>query len=121
MSFLFNDTATTEIYTYGHTRSLHAALPIFCGEGCRRRFRNCRPNERILQRSATLRSCRNDRCRAGSTEGRRYHESRNREVRRNKIDISGRSEEHTSELKSLLRISYAVFCLKKKKSIKHQR
>src|SRR3546814_8699156 len=26
--FLFNDTATTEIYTYGHTLSLHDALPI---------------------------------------------------------------------------------------------
>src|SRR3546814_9226186 len=29
-----------------------------------------------------------------------------------------RSEEHTSELQSLMRISYAVFCLKKKNSIK---
>src|SRR3546814_7279580 len=29
-----------------------------------------------------------------------------------------RSEEHTSELQSLMRISYAVFCLKKKKTIK---
>src|SRR3546814_8410143 len=29
-----------------------------------------------------------------------------------------RSEEHTSELQSLMRISYAVFCLKKKKNIK---
>src|SRR3546814_4731973 len=29
-----------------------------------------------------------------------------------------RSEEHTSELQSLMRISYAVFCLKKKKQIK---
>src|SRR3546814_5894084 len=29
----------------------------------------------------------------------------------------GRSEEHTSELKSLMRISYAVFCLKQKKTI----
>src|SRR3546814_5470112 len=28
--------------------------------------------------------------------------------------VSGRSEEHTSELQSLMRISYAVFCLKKK-------
>src|SRR3546814_3377933 len=28
-----------------------------------------------------------------------------------------RSEEHTSELQSLMRISYAVFCLKKKKTI----
>src|SRR3546814_2859295 len=29
---------------------------------------------------------------------------------------SSRSEEHTSELQSLMRISYAVFCLKKKKN-----
>src|SRR3546814_7384676 len=29
--------------------------------------------------------------------------------------LEGRSEEHTSELQSLMRISYAVFCLKKKK------
>src|SRR3546814_4105191 len=29
-------------------------------------------------------------------------------------DYQGRSEEHTSELQSLMRISYAVFCLKKK-------
>src|SRR3546814_7250847 len=32
-----------------------------------------------------------------------------------------RSEEHTSELQSLMRISYAVFCLKKKKNIKHKK
>src|SRR3546814_5750659 len=31
-------------------------------------------------------------------------------------DIQRRSEEHTSELQSLMRISYAVFCLKKKKT-----
>src|SRR3546814_6296755 len=31
------------------------------------------------------------------------------------ILVGGRSEEHTSELQSLMRISYAVFCLKKKK------
>src|SRR3546814_8791865 len=31
-------------------------------------------------------------------------------------DIGKRSEEHTSELQSLMRISYAVFCLKKKKT-----
>src|SRR3546814_2661624 len=29
-------------------------------------------------------------------------------------ELKGRSEEHTSELQSLMRISYAVFCLKKK-------
>src|SRR3546814_2756686 len=33
----------------------------------------------------------------------------------NDITVPGRSEEHTSELQSLMRISYAVFCLKKKK------
>src|SRR3546814_3111680 len=32
-----------------------------------------------------------------------------------------RSEEHTSELQSLMRISYAVFCLKKKKNKKKTR
>src|SRR3546814_7599039 len=32
---------------------------------------------------------------------------------------TGRSEEHTSELQSLMRISYAVFCLKKKKQKKN--
>src|SRR3546814_6928235 len=31
--------------------------------------------------------------------------------------VAARSEEHTSELQSLMRISYAVFCLKKKKTI----
>src|SRR3546814_10558201 len=33
----------------------------------------------------------------------------------------GRSEEHTSELQSLMRISYAVFCLKKKKMKNHKK
>src|SRR3546814_4127775 len=32
-------------------------------------------------------------------------------------DVAQRSEEHTSELQSLMRISYAVFCLKKKKKL----
>src|SRR3546814_2056167 len=38
-----------------------------------------------------------------------HREAGQREARRH------RSEEHTSELQSLMRISYAVFCLKKKK------
>src|SRR3546814_8133900 len=32
------------------------------------------------------------------------------------VEDQSRSEEHTSELQSLMRISYAVFCLKKKKT-----
>src|SRR3546814_2202831 len=34
------------------------------------------------------------------------------------LHVADRSEEHTSELQSLMRISYAVFCLKKKKKYK---
>src|SRR3546814_9542317 len=37
-------------------------------------------------------------------------------VERNVATLEKRSEEHTSELPSLMRISYAVFCLKKKKT-----
>src|SRR3546814_8077343 len=37
----------------------------------------------------------------------------------NNCAIGNRSEEHTSELQSLMRISYAVFCLKKKQNSKH--
>src|SRR3546814_8425762 len=39
---------------------------------------------------------------------------------RSQADACLRSEEHTSELQSLMRISYAVFCLKKKKKNKSQ-
>src|SRR3546814_5468974 len=37
------------------------------------------------------------------------------------VGPGSRSEEHTSELQSLMRISYAVFCLKKKQKDEHQR
>src|SRR3546814_2834384 len=43
----------------------------------------------------------------------------NSQVRSHQGPKGSRSEEHTSELQSLMRISYAVFCLKKKK-IKQQ-
>src|SRR3546814_2610831 len=36
-----------------------------------------------------------------------------------RVTNKARSEEHTSELQSLMRISYAVFCLKKKNKIKY--
>src|SRR3546814_4171595 len=50
--------------------------------------------------------------------------SENRKVETMKTKIAQaatflRSEEHTSELQSLMRISYAVFCLKKKKKTTH--
>src|SRR3546814_7940053 len=45
------------------------------------------------------------------------------EIERAHVEPSriGRSEEHTSELQSLMRISYAVFCLKKKNTTKQNR
>src|SRR3546814_2934522 len=42
-------------------------------------------------------------------------------VARQEGAVVQRSEEHTSELQSLMRISYAVFCLKKKKKLKHNK
>src|SRR3546814_16448991 len=87
--FFFNDTATTEIYTYGHTLSLHDALPI---------SRPWRPH-------GPPRLAPGDR-RPGLADP---------PLRRL---LTGRSEEHTSELQSLMRISYAVFCLKKKQEDK---
>src|SRR3546814_4751865 len=44
--------------------------------------------------------------------------ARNEDVLQAFVLPAGRSEEHTSELQSLMRISYAVFCLKKKNNTK---
>src|SRR3546814_20343252 len=41
--FFFNDTATTEIYTYGHTLSLHDALPISRATQAKPGYRVVRP------------------------------------------------------------------------------
>src|SRR3546814_6252002 len=46
---------------------------------------------------------------------------RSKTVWRHPYQTFGRSEEHTSELQSLMRISYAVFCLKKKTNIYHNK
>src|SRR3546814_8128448 len=58
-------------------------------------------------------------------KGKKAHDKREsikeRDWKRDKqrlLKDRGRSEEHTSELQSLMRISYAVFCLKKKKNNK---
>src|SRR3546814_16215771 len=87
--FFFNDTATTEFYTSDHTLSLHDALPIWP-------FRHPRQDDPAQRPPRRGRGERDD-AQAASEPGARR-----------------RSEEHTSELQSLMRISYAVFCLKKK-------
>src|SRR3546814_2581131 len=54
--------------------------------------------------------------RLGAAGGhRRAHHPRCLQVKQRLLETTARSEEHTSELQSLMRISYAVFCLKKKK------
>src|SRR3546814_17080397 len=101
ISFVFNDTATTEIYTYLHTLSLHDALPI--------------SRSATISPGATARST----PRKTSIVSSPWMKLRRRPATLRTSFIAqhlDRSEEHTSELQSLMRISYAVFCLKKKTS-----
>src|SRR3546814_19171528 len=105
--FFFNDTATTEIYTYRHTLSLHDALPIASqASSSRRAAAMCKSRKRALNARSKAASFRNQLSGPAS-----------RQKSITVPDSSERSEEHTSELQSLMRISYAVFCLKKKKQI----
>src|SRR3546814_9582096 len=71
------------------------------------------------QRCATASRCDGEGKQCAQPEDNRRgvkHDGWDREpARRRGRDMAGRSEEHTSELQSLMRISYAVFCLKKKK------
>src|SRR3546814_4840072 len=105
-SFFFNEPATTEIYTYGHTLSLPDALPI-CDD-TEVRFMDARAEKRQHRvraaaiGAASFKICAPDNdwlCASSSANWR------------------SRSEEHTSELQSLMRISYSVFCLKKKNEL----
>src|SRR3546814_6488951 len=81
--------------------------------GGRGRFATLQQGQRILQREAIARRLDTSR-----------HRVRERcpvlQVGRERQgdELASRSEEHTSELQSLMRISYAVFCLKKKKTNK---
>src|SRR3546814_7778465 len=106
----FTDTATTEIYTYGHTLSLHDALPISIGQSFT--FHQNRTADDFagmayeVGTSTVKWSIRLENIAE-------FLRGPQRVTMRYGLD-SMRSEEHTSELQSLMRISYAVFCLKKK-------
>src|SRR3546814_2680213 len=99
----FNDTPTTEIYTCVHTLSLHDALPIF--DPARTGDLGGAAADHHLPRRGDL-GCDAP---ARPLSPARAHRAR----------TGDRSEEHTSELQSLMRISYAVFCLKKKTQIQN--
>src|SRR3546814_8599373 len=108
----FKQTAPTWIYPYGHTLSLQDALPVA----------GASPRSSASGQAAVTTS--RWPVRATRMVGRAPHSGSGGGA----MDAPGdghpssardnrktRSEEHTSELQSLMRISYAVFCLKKKK------
>src|SRR3546814_14434508 len=97
--FFFNDTATTEIYTYRHTLSLHDALPIYAVHPI-----NITKNEQFAPDYLKI-SPNNKIPAIVDADG----------PGGQPLSLFERSEEHTSELQSLMRNSYAVFCLKQKK------
>src|SRR3546814_6924575 len=101
--FFCSDTATTEIYTYGHTRSLHDARPIW-------RSRNGASTAKRHSAFSTMTAMR------APILG-QWMEENAAGAARSGAPMRPRSEEHTSELQSLMRISYAVFCLKNKKNM----
>src|SRR3546814_1107406 len=122
--FFFNDTATTEIYTYVHTLSRPDALPIwlsafgisgaFAADYTLRIQTHYGPEQtsgKLAQQFVDD---------VETMSGGRldiemfFSSSVVKSVETFDAAASGRSEEHTSELQSLMRISYAVFCLKKK-------
>src|SRR3546814_4995120 len=114
--FFFKDTATTEIYTYWHTLSLHDALPISADSpplllGAANDDACCSaPTVDLLQAYRQA---------GASAEIHLYAAGGHAFNLGEDTPLVSRSEEHTSELQSLMRISYAVFCLKKKQQTIH--
>src|SRR3546814_5730480 len=117
--FLFNDTATTETYTYRDTLSLHDALPSSPP------VRPARPRQEVetAGKKGEGEIAQDFRLGAESqpdivkTHDAALHCGHAGALSQG-AETARRSEEHTSELQSLMRSSYAVFCLKKKKQKK---
>src|SRR3546814_14618385 len=105
--FFFNYLATTGFYTYAHPLSLHDALPI-SPLGRQRIGFEPAPFALFAHAIGQFQYLQEKRVVRGHGE------------RHVQFAVPG-SEEHTSELQSLMRISYAVFCLKKKKlAVEHE-
>src|SRR3546814_7212884 len=116
MFFVLNYTATTDIYTYCHTLSQRESLPNW--DMIKAFYGRIAAYDRALGpdggqggglEAALLRNVFRD-AEEKQAEAARLAGY----VRR---QAAARSEEHTSELQSLMRNSYAVFCLKKKKTL----
>src|SRR3546814_10908018 len=118
--FFFKDTATTEIYPYLLTRSRRDALPIFftarrCSTAAPNYSAKTRASWLIVRLSRWIRKASADFHESTPCRSRRWlwHNSAADNPNGMRSMRLYRSEEHTSELQSLMRISYAVFCLKK--------
>src|SRR3546814_3765200 len=111
--FLFTDPPTTTIYTSCHPLSLHDALPI-----CTLKLEAGMPyNPAGYYYSTSPPVIAAGKIIVGGAVNDNYSTQSQSGVIR-AYDVNTRSEEHTSELQSLMRISYAVFCLKKNKKQK---
>src|SRR3546814_6029545 len=116
--FLVYGTATTEFYSYWHTLSLHVALPIFRRLPGAILLRGTALPCRRSSASLTLRP--SQRCRKFPPCDWAIKSALISSSKISPLRAPSRSEEHTSELQSLMRISYAVFCLKKKITTVHK-
>src|SRR3546814_5891941 len=118
MVFFFNDPATTEIYTYGHTFSLHDALPS-SWKAPRRSARTNRPSARLARGRADppAHPRRSYQAAAAPRRGPAPASCRAADYAPARAPMRrgspARSEEPTSELQSLMRHSYAVSGLTK--------
>src|SRR3546814_3414259 len=109
--FLFNVPATTEIYTYGQ---LFPYTSLFRSPLCK--VSGIRINSVAVTGEVTVSSAKKVGAATIAPPMPKRRSIGLRPKRSARAPKTGRSEEHTSELQSLMRISYAVFCLKKKKN-----
>src|SRR3546814_14908125 len=115
---IFNDPATTEIYTYLHTLSLHGALPIWMTFLL---AMQAPAGTTMAIVPGLARAAKGRVPVATDVSGMAFHKVADEHWAALPMPPQDdperrvlRSEEHTSELQSLMRISYAVFCLNKK-------
>src|SRR3546814_2700830 len=110
-----NSTRSDTLFPYTRSSDLGVGgrqrhqLPVFIGNQLSVRSRSMQPRLEAPERRH-----------ARHEQRHRTHRASREGQGQGQVDGGWRSEEHTSELQSLMRISYAVFCLKKKKILKHQ-
>src|SRR3546814_5072690 len=116
--YFFNDTAISHIYTYLRSLSLHYSLPIY------RQAVAGATSGQMVELQATILDIGSSSkfstleiTEAAQQLAQAGFSTEEMEKALGAVTrlAAARSEEHTSELQSLMRISYAVFCLKKKK------